>query len=49
MSDQEKKFAENICKKANEMPEAQDVILAFAQGLAAGMNINNEKREEEKK
>lgn len=48
MSDQEKKIAESICEKANEMPEAQDVILAFAQGLAAGMSINNEKKEEKK-
>lgn len=44
MSEQEKKTCENIAKKTNEMdPKAQEVVLAFAQGMVAGMKQSQEK------
>lgn len=45
MSEQEKKTGENIAKKTNELdPKAQEVVLAFAQGMVAGMKQNSESK-----
>lgn len=49
MSEKEKQVAENIAKKSDSLnSNAQDVILAFAQGMVAGMKQTEKIKTEQK-